>query len=92
MTEPTYNFIPGQGWIPCTENKVLARQENGRAIWIIERQPLDGERFVLNYGKDPLDTFEKVAAHVANYNYENQQRWPHCFAGDKAWTLKFADE
>jgi len=53
MTEPTYYYIKGQGWVPTLENCV-SKIIGFKRVTLIERLPRFGERG-LTIGSDTID-------------------------------------
>lgn len=46
MSEPTYYYTPGSGWVPMFERKMLAFDSDKKAIWLIDRPPENGELYL----------------------------------------------
>jgi hypothetical protein len=46
QTEPTYEYVKGKGWVPTTAKRLRVTTWNNKAIWIVDRAPLKGERYM----------------------------------------------
>lgn len=49
MTEPTYEFVKGQGWVIQTFDRHIAMFEDGKRVSIEAREPNPGEAFVAGW-------------------------------------------
>lgn len=87
MSDVTYEYCKGEGWIPSIEKRYAAKTSEGRFVWIVDRQPEPGEYWV---NRERLEEPEKIIAHVARYPYRNPPG--DDFRHFDCWTLVFADE
>jgi hypothetical protein len=49
VTEPTYQYVKGQGWVPSVETWHYATLEDGTAIRFIYRLPKKGEYWICSH-------------------------------------------
>ena len=45
MTEPTYEFIPGQGWLPQSNSGIVVTDDLGDKYIVIDRMPHPHEKW-----------------------------------------------
>lgn len=71
MTEPTYHYVKGQGWVPSTADFCVGTCGQWR-ITLIRRLPLKGEYFFTSYS--PL--IETMKALIEG---DDDDYWPRVF-------------
>lgn len=85
MTEPTYRFIKGQGWVPSTDS-VLATvtMQGGVKVNLIERVPNPGEKYYY-CSKDRSAYYHDGKGDVQSWStYVSSQRLDFVGAADEA--------
>lgn len=62
MTEPTYEYYKGKGWVPCSAEVFFARL-GPYAVTAIKRFPEDGENFlVLQRDENPQHVLDDMTS------------------------------
>lgn len=54
MTEPTYEYVKGQGWIALTYDFVVVNMRNGKIYRFENRKPVKGELYATVYSGNKM--------------------------------------
>lgn len=89
MSEPTYEYEKGHGWVAKTYQVYYSHNKNGRPLRIIDRQPKKGELFVRRVG---LEKPEQIIQFVKNHAYDDIRYVTLWDGHGDGWVLEFCDE
>ncbi len=88
--EPTLNYVKGKGWTYDEELPVATvKQHNGYTVQAFDRQPEDGEMFVV---REALPTIVRLKTHLEGCQFrpDSGLKYPH-LGRVPCWTIKVVE-